>query len=240
MGIWDDLTGKTAAEAAQQAAADQYRKEQAAIAAQQQAGTQAQGDFASAAQGFNPYVSAGGDALSMLRSGLGLNGAGGQQAFTDAYRGLPGYQSGLQTGLQGVQRSLNASGGLNRGAAMKGLYRFGSDYEDQRSGDYLSRLMGLGGQGFQATGQQVNTIGQGINANLGARTSAFGGAMNSAGTIGQGQIAGAQARQGAMTNLLATGASLGGSLLGGPAGAAVGGMIPKPQMPGYGPYPKMF
>lgn len=218
MGFWQDITGQTAADAAQQAAADQYRKEQQAIAEQRAAGQQAQGDFASAARGYDPYVQAGGDALSMLRAGLGLGGNQGE--FTAAYRGLPGYQAGLDTGTQAVMRGLNARGNLNSGAGIKGLYRFGSDYEDQRSGDYLSRLMGLQGQGLQATGSQVGTIGQGINANLGARTSAFGGAMNSAGTIGQGQIAGAQARQGALTNLLGTGAYVAGQALGGPLGGA--------------------
>lgn len=221
MGFFQDITGQTAAEAAQAAAADQYRKEQQAIAEQRAAGAQAQSDYASAARGYDPYVSAGGDALAMLRAGLGLGGPGGQEAFTSAYRGLPGYQAGLDTGTQAVMRGLNARGNLNSGAGIKGLYRFGSDYEDQRSGDYLSRLMGLGGQGFQATGQQVGTIGQGIGANLGARTSAFGGAMNSAGTIGQGQIAGAQARQGALTNLLGTGAYVAGQALGGPLGKKV-------------------
>jgi hypothetical protein len=216
MGFWEDITGQSAAEASRAAAADQYAKEQAAIAQQRQAGAQAQGDFASAANLYNPYVQAGQGALGMYQSGLGLGGPQSQAEFTAAYRGLPGYQAGLDTGTQAVQRGLNARGNLNSGAGIKGLYRFGSDYEDQRVGSYLDRLQGLQGQGLGATGQQVGTIGQGINANLGARTSAFGGAMNSAGTIGQGNIAAAQSQQGALTNLLATGASLGGSFLGGP------------------------
>jgi hypothetical protein len=218
MGLWDDISGNTAAEASRKAAADQYAKEQQAIAGLNQAGTQAQGDFQSISQGFNPYVQGGQGALQMLMSGLGLGGQGGSEAFTNAYQNLPGYQSGLNTGTNAMMRGLNAGGGLNRGAALKSLQRFGSDYENQRSGDYLSRLMGLGQQGLGATGQQIGTQGQGINANLGARQSAFGGAMNSAGTIGKGDVAAAQAQQTGMTNLLTGGAYLGGQALGGPLG----------------------
>jgi hypothetical protein len=218
MGILQDLTGKTAADASRKAAADQYAKEQAAITGIQQAGTQAQGDYASTANLYNPYIQQGQAASDPLMALLGL---GGDQAGAVAnYRNLPGYQSGLETGTQAAMRAANAGGGLDRGAAFKSLQRFGSDYEDQRFGDYLSRLMGLNTQGLGATGQKVGTIGQGIGANLGARTSAFGGQLGSAKTIGQGDIAAAQAQQSGLQGLLGTGAYLGGQALGGPLGGA--------------------
>lgn len=220
MSILDTLFGKTASDAANSAAADTYAKQQKAGKNLRAAGD----NYASGMQGlsqlFNPYVSAGGDALSMYRAGLGLDGGAGSADFTAAYRALPGYQSGLETGQNSAIAGLNASGRLNSGGALKALQRYGSDYEDQRSGDYLTRLMGLSGMGQQATGQQVSTAGQGLQGQLGAYTSAYGGDMQSAGTIGQGQVAGANAQQGAIGNLLGAATYLGGAALGGGFGGS--------------------
>ncbi len=54
-----------------------------------------------------------------------------------------------------VTTGANAGNMLQSGKTLKELQRFGSDYEDQRSGSYLDRLFGLSGMGQQATGQQV-------------------------------------------------------------------------------------
>jgi hypothetical protein len=221
MGIWDDLTGKSSSDASNRAAQDTYRK-------QRKAGKELRGfgdDYANQYRGladlFQPWATAGKDALNMYRSGMGLGGDGAD--FTAAYRGLPGYQSGLQTGQDAAIASANAGGRLNSGATMKALQRYGSDYEDQRVGDYLGRLMGLSNVGQQATGQMVATTGQGLQGQLATRTSAYGGDMNAAGTIGQGMVAGEQAKQQGMTNLMSTAAYLGGAALGGGMGGMGGG-----------------
>ncbi len=94
---------------------------------------------------------------------------------------------------------------------MKALSRFGSDYEDQRVGDYLNRLTGGVNTGMSATGQATGLLGRGIDTRFGADTqSALGG------------VAAAQAKQGALTNLLGLVGGLGGAFLGGPGGAALG------------------
>jgi hypothetical protein len=215
MGIWDDLTGQTAADASNAAAADTFRKQQAAGKDLRKYGDQYANMFKGLSEQYQPYQQAGGDALKMLMAGLGLSGGQGTQDFVNAYRGLPGYQSGLETGQNAALASANSNKMLNSGKTAKALARYGSDYEDQRSGDYLTRLMGLQGQGFQATGQNVATQGQGLQGQLGTRTAAYGGDMTAAGTIGQGQVAGAQAQQQGLTNLMGTGAYLGGALMGG-------------------------
>jgi hypothetical protein len=215
MGIFDDLLGKSAADASNAAAADTYRKQRAASGELKNYAGTVPGRFDQISQGFQPYMQAGGSALQQLMGGLGLGGEGGGQAFTTAYQSLPGYQSGLNTGLTGAQRTLNTGNMGQSGRAMKALYRYGSDYEDQRSGDYMSRLMGLVGGGQAATGAAAGLQGQGIGLEAGLRQSAFGGDMNSAGTIGQGMVAGEQAKQSALTNLMGTAAYLGGSFLGG-------------------------
>ena len=222
MGFLDDILGKSASDAANNAAADTYRKQQAASGELKSYADAVPGQFNQISQGYNPYTQAGGSALQQLMAGLGLGGAGGSQAFTNAYQSLPGYQSGLDTGTTAAQRALNAGNMGQSGRALKSLYRFGSDYEDQRSGDYLNRLSGVAGQGLQATGAQTGLQGQGLQTQAGLRQSAFGGDMNSAGTIGQGMVAGANAKQGALTNLMSTAAYLGGAALGGPAGGSLG------------------
>ena len=227
MGFLDDLLGNSAKDAANAAAADTYKKQQAAVQGLNTFADTLPGQYNKISQAYNPYVNAGGDALGMLMRGLGLGGAGDQQQFTDAYRNLPGYTAGREQGLEGASRALNAGNIGQSGRALKSLYRFGSDYEDQRSGDYLSRLAGVSGQGLQATGAQTGIQTQGLGQQAGLRQSAFGGDLNSAGTIGQGMVAGEQAKQTALGNLMSTGAYLGGALLGGPGVGGVSKMLPK-------------
>lgn len=222
MGIWDDLSGKTASGAANAAASDTYGKQQGAINDLKQYGNKYAAQYSELSKGYDPYVGAGNSALQQLMAGLGLGGAGSQEGFTAAYRGLPGYQAGLQTGTDAAMTTANTGNMLQSGKTLKALQRFGSDYEDGRVGSYLDRLTGLSNTGQQATGQQIATVGQGLQGQLGTRTSAFGGDMQAAGTIGQGQIAGAQAEQQGMTNLMGTAAYLGGAALGG--GGLGGGM----------------
>lgn len=223
MGILGSLLGTDASKASNAAAADTYAKQQAATKKLTEYGDTLPGQYNQISEAYQPYTSAGNSALKQLLAGLGLGGD--QQAFTDAYHNLPGYQSGLDAGATAAMRGLNAGPGLQSGGALKALQRYGSDYENQRSGDYLSRLGGLASSGLGATQAQVGTQAQGLGANTAIRQSAYGGDMNSAGTIGQGMVAGAQAEQTAMGNLLGTAAYLGGSFLGGPAGAAGGSAL---------------
>lgn len=215
MGFFDSILGGTAADAAKHAAADTYEKQQIATKKFNREGDDYADSMRSLSKLFQPYSAAGGSALNQLMGGLGLGG-NGSAAFTEAYRALPGYQAGLDRGVNAVNSTANARGMLNSGANEKALYRFGSDYEDQRVGDYLSRLFGLAGMGQQATGQQVATAGQGLTGKLNQRTSAYGGQMQSAQTIGQGEVAAAQAEQNALTNLLGMAGYLGGAALGSP------------------------
>lgn len=223
MGIFDSLLGNSAADAANAAAADTYRKQKKAAEGIMSYGDTLPAAYRDLSQSYQPYTSAGTSALSQLMAGLGLGGD--SQGFTDAYRSLPGYQSGLDTGLNSVARRYNAGGMGQSGAAMKGLYRYGSDYENQRAGDYLNRLAGVSGMGLGATGSQVGTQAQGLQGQLATRTSGFQGLMQAAPTIGQGMVAGAQAQQQGLQNLLGTAAYLGGSFLGGPMGGAIGGSL---------------
>lgn len=215
MGIWEDLTGKSSANASNAAAADTYSKIMSATGDYKAYGDDYASKFSELSKMFAPYGEAGKAALQRLMGGLGLGGEGGSAAFADAYRALPGYEAGLETGTRAVTAGANAGNMLNSGRTLKALQRFGSDYEDQRSGSYLDRLFALAGTGQQATGQQVATEGQGLQGQMATRQGAFQGAVQAAPVIGQGQVAGEQAKQSALTNLMSTGAYLGGAALGG-------------------------
>lgn len=213
MGIWDTLLGNSAAETSNRAAQDTYAKQLAAGGQIRAAGDQYQGDMRQIGQAYDPYVQSGNSSLARLLQGLGLPGGDGSD-FAAAYRNLPGYQSGLETGTNAALRGVNASGMSNSGRALKALQRFGSDYEDQRSGSYLDRLFNLGNQGLSATGAQAGVYGQGAQGRLGAYTTAGQGDYGAAGTIGEGQVAGEQAKSDALGRLIGAGTYLGGSFLG--------------------------
>lgn len=210
MGFLDTLLGRDAADTSRDAAALQYGREQGAIGDMRAAGSQYAGATRDLAGQFDPYATAGNSALERLMAGLGLTG-GGQQ-FTEAYRALPGYQAGLDSGTRAIDYSAAARGMGQSGRTMKDLYRFGSNYEDQRSGDYLNRLAGLAGSGLSATGQKVNTIGQGLSGEFNANTGAANSSFRSAATEPLGMIAGANAEAAGAQNLLNFGGNIFGKL----------------------------
>ncbi len=102
----------------------------------------------------------------------------------------PGYQFRLNQGLQGIDRSAAARGGLNSGAALKALQRYGEGLASEEYGNFANRLASLIGLGQTAA---TTTGGWGINtgqnlaqnlANIGAsRGSSY---ANQANMWGQG------------------------------------------------------
>lgn len=222
MSLLDDLLGRSAADASNQAAQDTFRKQQAAAEASRVAGANYNSGMQSIATNYDPYTSAGNSALQRLLAGLGLGGGG--EDFTAAYRALPGYQAGLDTGTDAALRAGNAGGTLASGRTLKQLQRFGSDYEDQRSGSYLDRLYAASGMGLQATGAKTGVQSQGLGGELQGDLAGANQQFGAAGTIGQGMVAGEQAKQTALGNLLTTAGYLGGAALGGPIGGQLGSL----------------
>jgi hypothetical protein len=222
MGFFDTLLGKDSADASKKAAADTYYKQQNAGIALRGAGNDYLSGMMDQSQRYDPYIQGGNSAYQKLLQGLGLGGESGSQAFAQGYQNLPGYKEGLNTGTQAVTSRLNAGPGMQSGAAMKALQRYGSDYENQRSGDYLQRLMALGTQGLGATQASVGTAAQGYGGQLQARTGAANMDYGSAGTIGQGDIAAAQARSQGLMNTINLGMQGAGMLMGMPSGGGFG------------------
>ena len=210
MSFWDDITGKTASEAANAAAADTYQKQQAAIAKLTGYGDQYADKFNAL---YSPYSETGATANSALARLL---------ADPSSVRSLPGYSLDLEEGTRAIDRSAAARGMDQSGRTLKDLQRFGTGLADRTLQSQFQRL--LGGTGVGLSGNAG--IGTGLQGQLGTRTSAYQGDMASAGTIGQGMVAGANAESAGASNLLNAGLKLGSMALGGFGGmGGLGGWI---------------
>jgi len=120
-----------------------------------------------------------------------------QDAFA-AFRATPGYQFGLDEGKKAVEASAAARGGLNSGATLKALTKFGTNYADQQGfTPYANRLAALAGVGQTATNQVgqygTNYANQTGNNLINAGNARAGGIYGSANSWANGasQVAGA-------------------------------------------------
>lgn len=129
-----------------------------------------------------PYRLGGYGAYGQLQALLGLGGdpAKAQQAF-QGYQDSTGYQFRLGEGIQAIDRSAAARGGLNSGATMKALERYGQNLASSEFNNYLNQLQGVIAPGQQAlttnasAGQNAaNAIGNSAMAAGAARASAYG------------------------------------------------------------------
>lgn len=123
--------------------------------------------------------------------------------LTGWLKSQPGYQEGLDQGVNAITGSAATSGLLNSGGTLKALNRFGQDYANQNLTNIYNRLTNLAGMG-QTANQSTAAAGQ-----------------NYANQAGQNMLAAGQARaqgyanqSGITTNALGTVAGLGSNLYG--------------------------
>jgi hypothetical protein len=147
---------------------------------------------------YDPYVQGGQQAYGTLQNLVGMGGPGMQGVANDAWRQTPGYQAGMDAGIGAIDRSAVGRAGGN---VLRDLYKYGSDYEDQRFGQHYNRMAGIADQGFNATGAvagartgmaqgqagiQQNTGNQMANASLAGGSMLMGGLNSLAGLAGYG------------------------------------------------------
>lgn len=115
----------------------------------------------------------------------GVNGQAGIDRATAAFRSLPGYNGGLTTGIDQVNRTAAQRGQLAGGNTTADEIKFASDYDANKFGNYLTALApNLAGATSAATGQ-AGVLGSEAAANLGVAGSQASNLYNS--TVGQGQ-----------------------------------------------------
>lgn len=151
-----------------------------------------------------PYLQAGKNSLATLMQGLGLapGSSGGVKhgsldaPFTAAmYKESPGYQFQLSQGINAVDNSASATGGVNSGNTLKALTQYGqglanTDYQQAynnyvaNQNNVFNRLFGVAGAGQNAAASQGG-FGQGFANAVSGNNNAIGNA-NSANSIAQG------------------------------------------------------
>jgi hypothetical protein len=103
-----------------------------------------------------PYRQVGGNALQQLYGGIN------QQVTPEMVMSDPGYQFGMDQGMQALQRAQSRMGGRVSGQALKSAARFGTGFASQgynaayqRRQDTLNRLAAIAGIGQTATGSSA-------------------------------------------------------------------------------------
>lgn len=203
---WDSISGQDAAQDAKRAAGITAEGQQAGL------------DYLKESERVPRYYSEA--ARGIIGQELGIAPPPGEGVAGAAGGGLveraqqsPLYAAimgGQDAGEQAIARSANATGGLRSGQAVSDIAGFGKDLQNQALlqsyNNQLGMLSGLTGAQSYAPqiAQQYSNIGQ---------------------TQGQGYAAAANARQAGLGNLLGGGLQIGGALLGGPVGAAIGGLF---------------
>lgn len=126
-----------------------------------------------------------------------------QDAFA-MFRNTPGYQFGLDEGAKTVQASAAARGGLNSGATLKALTKFGNDYADQQGyTPYMNRLAALSGMA-QTSANTTGQLGQNYANQVG----------NNLQNAGQARAQGIYDSSNAWSNFYTDTAKTGGNLYG--------------------------
>jgi len=161
---------RTDLQAAQEAAAQQYRAGLGDITAARDLAAQQVADaFGQAGARFDPYSQAG---QAALQQQLALSGALGQEAFQQAYQESPQMQFLREQGERAALRTAAARGGLGGGRVMQELSRFNTGLASQDLQQQIGNLAALGGQGLQATGQQAQLGAQAGQLQAGLQTDA--------------------------------------------------------------------
>lgn len=138
-------------------------------AAQQQLAVQQQ-MFNQQKKMFKPYLDAGGNALNAYNYELGL---GEMPEGYGGYTKAPGYDFRMQQGVDAVNAGVGARHGLNSGAAMQSLNKWGMDYSTGEYDKHVNRLAGMTDMGQNSaamTGAAANNYAQGASnayANMG-------------------------------------------------------------------------
>ena len=100
--------------------------------------------FDTTSQYFAPYREAGENALRTYVDQVGTD-------FTQT----PGYQFGLDQGLNAIEGSAAARGNLMSGATLQALQSYGQDYATNAYDNWLNRVGGLMSTGQASAGQQA-------------------------------------------------------------------------------------
>lgn len=160
--------------------------------------------YGKGAEAYGPYSQFGEESTNRLATLIGLrpgaeSGSFMRQPTAAELEMDPGYAFRQQQGMQAINRSAAAAGGLQSGAALKAAQRFGQDLASQEYGNAYNRFMAN-------RANAMNLLQGGVNTGFGAAQ----GRSNLASTTGAN-----------LANLYSgTGANIANTMLANPMGAA--------------------
>ncbi len=171
---------------------------------------------------YSPYVEAGQRAMPTLEEQyamlMGDPGALYNQ-LASGFQTTPGYEFQLQQGMNAASQAAAAGGMAGTPAHMQQSMGYAQGLANQQFNDYMSKMLGMYGQGLSGTQGMFSTGYGATNQLAGGLESLYANQANLA-------MSKEAAKQQQMADLLGgwfgTGAAIGGALMGGPAGGAVG------------------
>lgn len=101
-----------------------------------------------------------GAATGLYQDALGVNGADAARAAQQAYTTSPGYQAGIDAGIDVLNRRRAIGGMLDSGNADLDALTFGQNAQNKEYGSWLDRLGGFVSPEMQATSGASNVLGQ--------------------------------------------------------------------------------
>lgn len=176
---------------------------------------------------FDPLMGTYQGALTMLGNAYGLNGTAGNDAAKAAFTTAPGYQAGIDAGIDVLNRRRAAGGMLNSGNADLDALTFGQNAQNQQYNNWITGLTGLSDKALTVAGAKsgidtgISNLYQTDATNrVGLQGNVTSGNANANVLQAQGEAAGAKNLLGAGLGIASL--AMGGGGLGG-LGSAFGG-----------------
>lgn len=91
-------------------------------------------------EALTPLMEKGNAGYNAYGDAAGVNGAEGQARARALFTSNPGYQEGLNSGLDQLDRRAASRGMLNSGNTMQDTLKYATDYGNKAFGDYVNRL----------------------------------------------------------------------------------------------------
>jgi hypothetical protein len=122
---------------------------------------------------YQPWINSGTSADAMYTNALGLNGAGGNAAATDAFHAGPQYQWNRDQAIDASARKMNSLGIGGSGNTLSTITTLGENLANNEYGSWLSNLNNASGRGLTAASgaaqgnYNLANLGTGLATNLG-------------------------------------------------------------------------
>ncbi len=123
---------------------------------------------------WQPFYDSGISANNMYSDAMGLNGAEGRARASQAFQAGPGYEFSLSQGLDAIQRTAAARGGLASGNTSTDLMKYANGLASQAYDSWLNQFNPLIQNGVQAAQGQAQSDLQAANLSTERGTSRAG------------------------------------------------------------------